>query len=737
MRKYTGLIVFFGWIGFMYLVPFLGQIEIVDNDNYARITDFEYKAELVDEVDSQGKVIITEKITYDIHVEDYGEEIWELWRDLPESEIDGVHNSYKINYVKELKDDGSEVVYTESDKLYWYDYDYINTSGGYGPGKWFYSPGPYDEYLRQYECVLFYVNGLTDGEVTFEIQYEMTGAAFEYADCSYLYLTFFSGPDVKYLNFFKAEVLIRNKDMPKAGNYEAYNYGTVNMHYPYEESKTKYPGYHTFTMVLDKDDLKFDRESRFLEFEMWAFNEDAGIFSEYAPRNWYTGTNALEEIRATQQEYYNIPIEKNKKKAITLIVCGVLGLFIAFDAYTKDKKIRKKYIFCNPSKPVLQCREVPSNMDPYFAANLVFCKDSKKLNKDDAYSAILLSLVRKEYIEIAQIKELNNWSYNNVKIVVKYKPRPTTSFYSSSAPIGKKHWFSTQNVNFYSNRINGVVPNMYSTTSYQPGQYANSVNDDIEILEIEDVKTYEPLTLTEQYYFNLIVRHAVTNEIEMKKFQERVEYDYENTDTFVRNVENSVSKIGTSQGFFQRSDYKQPRNAVQNQSNFLIFMAILLLCGFNFYSYIKYGNFAYGAYTLLALACIASSMHLKKIAPQYVLLTQLGEDEYAKWRAFYEFLNSEEFMNDRSVVELPMWEQYLVYATAFGLSNKVTKAIGLRCQNIQASKMLSNTYYRSSHFRYSSRSFRSATSRASSISRSGGYSYSSGGRGGGGGGGGH
>jgi len=98
-------------------------------------------------------------------------------------------------------------------------------------------------------------------------------------------------------------------------------------------------------------------------------------------------------------------------------------------------------------------------------------------------------------------------------------------------------------------------------------------------------------------------------------------------------------------------------------------------------------------------------------------------------------------MKERTVIELPLWEEYIVYATAFGISEKVIKALEIRCPDVSNSPMLSNSYYRSRSFRTSGRSFRSATYRASSISRSsrygGGSYYGGGGRGGGGGGGGH
>ena len=96
-------------------------------------------------------------------------------------------------------------------------------------------------------------------------------------------------------------------------------------------------------------------------------------------------------------------------------------------------------------------------------------------------------------------------------------------------------------------------------------------------------------------------------------------------------------------------------------------------------------------------------------------------------------------MNERSVPDLALWEHYLVYATAFGISDKVIKALEINAPEFaERSQILSNPYYRSRSFYVSSRSFRSSARSASSFARSGGYGgYGGGGRGGGGGGGGH
>ena len=111
-----------------------------------------------------------------------------------------------------------------------------------------------------------------------------------------------------------------------------------------------------------------------------------------------------------------------------------------------------------------------------------------------------------------------------------------------------------------------------------------------------------------------------------------------------------------------------------------------------------------------------------------------------KWHGLYKFLNDGTLMKEKTVIELPLWEKYLVYATAFGISEKVIKAIEINCPNMKDSVMLNNEYYRSRSFRTHSHSFGRSTRHASRVSRSfhsSGSYYGGGGRGGGGGGGGH
>lgn len=692
MKNKLPSIIFYLIIIMIFNLPVLIECSYIFEDmnlnpnDYARITDVDYKAVVVDEPDSQGKVVITERLTFDVHAASKNNLFWELWRDLPEDYVDGLKVDYTVNSVKQILEDGTEIVYEESPKLYWDDSDYVKSNLRYGPGKWYHSEGPYDEADAQYECVFFYVDGLYREEVVFEIEYEMHNAALKYNDCSDLYLALYSGNTIKYLESFKAQILFSNEDMPGAGNYEVYTYGTNANDFPVTESDTLNPGYHTFLFELDEEQLKFKPYNEYIEFDLVSYGKDKHIFTEYAPSNYYTSDDVLDEIREEQQSYASAPEKFQYMKIVVFLLTVVGTVFILVNAFTVKSKMHSKHNFYKPNMEMEYFREIPSDLDPNFAAALVFSKQKPPKDDSGVYSAILLSLARKKYIA------LNEYGVNDVLITIM---KPT-------------------------------VPFPEQMTLSDAGLNAT-------------VETYEPLTLCEQHYFNLLVRHATRNPILMSDFQSMVSADYENTDSFARNMENSIVNIGVSGGYFQKADFTQPKKKLRFYANFLCVTGILFIILVNIISYNTRMDFAFGAFFLFGISCLISSIYLKKQSSKYILLTQFGENEYAKWRGLYNFLTSDTLIHERTFIELPIWEKYLIYATAFGLSEKVIQAISIRCPEATSSPVLGNNYYRSARIHHSSRSFRNAVRSSSSIARSGGggFGYGGGGRGGGGGGGGH
>lgn len=77
------------------------------------------------------------------------------------------------------------------------------------------------------------------------------------------------------------------------------------------------------------------------------------------------------------------------------------------------------------------------------------------------------------------------------------------------------------------------------------------------------------------------------------------------------------------------------------------------------------------AFIPLVVACI----YCFKIAGRYKTLTQKGVNEQEKWRGLDRYMKEFSLIKDKTVPELVLWENYLVYATVFGCADKVLEQL--------------------------------------------------------------
>lgn len=133
--------------------------------------------------------------------------------------------------------------------------------------------------------------------------------------------------------------------------------------------------------------------------------------------------------------------------------------------------------------------------------------------------------------------------------------------------------------------------------------------------------------------------------------------------------------------------------------------------------------------------------------------TKKGNEDYAKWKAFKKFLNDFGTFDTKELPEIALWERYIVYATVFGLAEKVSKVMNVKIKELETSGVYMGGYYPTFTDWYVFNSIHNAVTssiqanstaitreRANSSASSGsgfGGGFSSGGGFGGGGGGGH
>ena len=121
-----------------------------------------------------------------------------------------------------------------------------------------------------------------------------------------------------------------------------------------------------------------------------------------------------------------------------------------------------------------------------------------------------------------------------------------------------------------------------------------------------------------------------------------------------------------------------------------------------------------------------------KITTSFNGFTQKGINEQEQWKAFKKYMEDFSYLNEKEVPELVLWEKYLVFATAFGIADKVLKQLKVKYPELNNQDTISNMVLFNAM--YNSNGFNTGfiNSISSSTSRMYSSTYSSGSGGGGG-----
>ena len=79
--------------------------------------------------------------------------------------------------------------------------------------------------------------------------------------------------------------------------------------------------------------------------------------------------------------------------------------------------------------------------------------------------------------------------------------------------------------------------------------------------------------------------------------------------------------------------------------------------------------------------------------------TKKGNDHFVKWKAFRKFLLDFGRFDEKELPAIALWEKYLVYATVFGIANKVRKAMEIKIKdmNLEQQNYPMFTYFHMHH----------------------------------------
>ena len=192
---------------------------------------------------------------------------------------------------------------------------------------------------------------------------------------------------------------------------------------------------------------------------------------------------------------------------------------------------------------------------------------------------------------------------------------------------------------------------------------------------LNSTEQLEPLTEDEKTVLGILksVTRNTTKEGEIATFtlKEFEKYAKKNCESFmekIKSIETDVKKQQIEMQNYSQEDDKQNSKHVLRAWVYIIFGLMAL-------SIIKNPILT----ILLCINCIPHFVIANKINP----LTTKGLEEKAKWVGLKRYMEDFSLLNEKEVPDLKLWEKYLVFATAFGIADKVLKQLKIRYPELQ------------------------------------------------------
>lgn len=169
------------------------------------------------------------------------------------------------------------------------------------------------------------------------------------------------------------------------------------------------------------------------------------------------------------------------------------------------------------------------------------------------------------------------------------------------------------------------------------------------------------------------------NELTLKELEKYIKSHPAGTESLLKLTYNDVKKQLIEQEIIDKQEEKEYKKYKNKQIAYIL-ATIFLLC------------FTFIAFIIPAIILIIDAVLCGKIAKKINVLTQKGVNHKEEWKGLKKYMEDFSMLDKREIPELIVWEKYLVFATAFGIANKVIKQLKIVYPNFEEITTGMNTY---------------------------------------------
>lgn len=274
----------------------------------------------------------------------------------------------------------------------------------------------------------------------------------------------------------------------------------------------------------------------------------------------------------------------------------------------------------------------------------------------------ILSNIGGIVLAIFLVKKINKYK-KELQIAPNYKTSMPSKYYrdipndATPAEAAFLYYFKTSHMSLHISSVFSATMLNLCLKKYLSFEKVANKKDTIKVI-LNSTANTNNLQKDEKDIFELLQKVSNTNEFTMKDFEKYCEKHASTFNKVYNSIEPTAKKAQENYGNYDSKIIKEYNNYVSKVVGY-VFLFIVSI-------------FTMWANIIPSLLCI---VYCSKLSSKYNTLTQKGIDEKEKWVGLKNYMEDFSMMKEKEVPELILWEKYLVYATAFGIADKVLKQL--------------------------------------------------------------
>lgn len=209
------------------------------------------------------------------------------------------------------------------------------------------------------------------------------------------------------------------------------------------------------------------------------------------------------------------------------------------------------------------------------------------------------------------------------------------------------------------------------------------------IVKMLEGRNAETLKENEKTIYELLdkIKKTETNSFTMKDLEKYAKNHYGTFLNKLEKISNQVQK--------EEENLKNYDKEIKNKGNKWAGIGTAYIVGtvISLGAMLILGVFTWAVPVLVTLPLFILSLCYYKLAGRFDGLTQKGVDEKEQWKGLKKYMEDFSMMDEKSVPELVLWEKYLVFATAFGIADKVLKQLKVKYPEFSNEEYMNTTTY--------------------------------------------